>query len=173
MQTPQRRVAVYLVLLAIATALATLLAAQLGDASPVSALLVMTSRALAALLASLLTRRSLKEIGWRVTPLKWLGAGWILPILYAVPAYVVLWLTGLGGVPNPTFLERARFTLNLPDAPAQWLIPAAFFYITIINLLPSLVLSLGEEIGWRGKWGAKTGTKVTAYKLPKLSDNTT
>lgn len=149
MKTPQRRIAVYLVLLAIATALATLIAARLGD-SPVAGLILMTSPALAALLASLLTRRSLKEIGWRVTPVKWLGLGWILPILYAISAYALVWLTGLGGVPNPTFFERARFTLNMPDAPAHLLIPAAFFYITLVNLIPSMLLSLGEEIGWRG-----------------------
>ena len=35
----------------------------------------------------------------------------MLPIFYAVPAYAAIWATGLGGVPNPTFLERARLTL--------------------------------------------------------------
>ncbi len=145
----QWRVAIYLVLLLLVTIIANLLAARLAD-SPVAALILMTSPALAALLASLVTRRSLKDIGWRVTPVKWLGLGWILPILYAVPAYALVWLTGLGGIPNPTFLERARFTLNMPDASNNLLIVAAFFYITIISLLPSILLSLGEEIGWRG-----------------------
>lgn len=76
--------------------------------------------------------------------------GWLLPILYALPAYALVWLTGLGGVPNPTFLERARLTLNMPDASNELLILAAFFYITLINLIPSMLLSMGEEIGWRG-----------------------
>ncbi|MEP0807202.1 MAG: CPBP family intramembrane metalloprotease [Chloroflexota bacterium] len=150
MQTPQTRLTIYLVLLVIFTLAASLLTAGINPSSPAAALLTMTSPALAALLASLLTRRSLKEIGWRVTPVKWLGLGWILPILYAVPAYALLWLTGLGGVPNPTFLERARLTLNLPNAPDGLLIIAAFFYITLVNLIPAMILSLGEEIGWRG-----------------------
>lgn len=148
-QSPQWRVAIYLVLLVLTTLVANLLATRLSD-SPVAALILMTSPALAAILASLLTRCHLKEIGWRVTPVKWLGLGWLLPILYAIPAYALLWLTGLGGVPNPTFLERARLTLNMPDMPNGLLIAAAFFYITIINLIPSMLLSLGEEIGWRG-----------------------
>ncbi|RJP48497.1 MAG: CPBP family intramembrane metalloprotease [Anaerolineaceae bacterium] len=147
--SPQSRIAIYLIFLLLATIAANVIAARLTD-SPVAGLILMTSPALAALLASLVTRHSLIDIGWRVTPIKWLGLGWILPILYAMPAYAVLWLTGLGGVPNPTFLERARFTLNMPDVPTHLLIPAAFFYITIINLLPSMLLSLGEEIGWRG-----------------------
>ena len=164
--SPQWRVAIYLVLLLLATIIANLLAARLAD-SPVAGLILMTSPALAALLASLVTRRSLKDIGWRVTPVRWLGLGWILPILYAVPAYVLVWLTGLGGIPNPTFLERARLTLNLPDAPTGLLIVAAFFYITIVNLIPSMLLSLGEEIGWRGflvpELGKWLGLRNTAW----------
>ncbi|MBE0669930.1 MAG: CPBP family intramembrane metalloprotease [Anaerolineales bacterium] len=148
-QSPQWRVTIYLVLLLLATIIANLLASRLAD-SPLAALILMTSPALAALLTSLITRRSMKDIGWRVTPLKWLGLGWILPIFYALPAYALIWLTGLGGVPNLTFLERARFTLNMPDAPNNLLIIAAFFYITLVNLIPSMLLSLGEEIGWRG-----------------------
>lgn len=147
--SPQWRIATYLLLLLLVTLAATFLARRLTD-SPLSSLLIMASPTIAALLASLLTRRSLKAIGWRVMSLKWLGIGWVLPILYALPAYALLWLTGLGGAPNPTFLERARFTLNMPDAPVALLIVAAFFYITIVNLIPAIVLSMGEEIGWRG-----------------------
>ena len=149
LQSPQWRVVIYLILLFFTTLAASFLGDWLTNA-PMAALLIMISPALAALLASLLTRRSLKAIGWRVTPFQWLGVGWVLPMLYAVPAYALLWLTGLGGVPNPTFLERARFTLNMPDAGNALLIGAAFFYITVVNLLPALVLSMGEEIGWRG-----------------------
>ena len=148
-QLPKQRVAYYITLLLIATIIANILASQLGE-SPVASLIVMVSPALAALIASVLTRRSLKEIGWRVTPVKWLALGWALPILYAVPAYALIWITGFGGIPNPTFLERARFTLNMADASDGPVIISAFFYITLINLIPSVILSLGEEIGWRG-----------------------
>lgn len=150
LRSPQWRVAMYLLLLFFITLGVHALIDRLLPGSAVGALLMMTSPALAALLASLLTRRSLRAIGWRVTPLKWLGVGWMLPMLYALPAYALLWLTGLGGVPNPTFLERARFTLDMPDAAAPLVIVAAFFYITFVNLPPAAALSMGEEIGWRG-----------------------
>jgi len=148
-RAPRWRVAIYLLLLFFTTLGAHYLGNWLTGPS-VGALLMMTSPALAALLTSLITHRSLKEIGWCVTSLKWLGVGWVLPILYALPAYALLWLTGLGGVPSPTFLERARFTLNMPDAADAPVIVAAFFYITLVNLLPAMVFSMGEEIGWRG-----------------------
>jgi uncharacterized protein len=65
-------------------------------------------------------------------------------------AYIPLWLIGLGSVPNPTFLERARLTMNMPSGSELTVIIAAFGYITVVNLLPGMIMSLGEEIGWRG-----------------------
>jgi membrane protease YdiL (CAAX protease family) len=110
----------------------------------------MWTPGLAAILTSLILRRSLKEMGWSLRPVKWLAFSWLMPILYGFLAYVPLWLTGLGSVPNPTFLERARLTLNLSTGPDFTVILAAFGYITLVNLLPSMIFSLGEEIGWRG-----------------------
>ena len=65
-------------------------------------------------------------------------------------AYIPMWLTGLGGVPNPTFLDRARLTLNMPTGSDSLVILSAFGFISIVNLLPAMLMSLGEEIGWRG-----------------------
>ena len=120
--------------------------------SGASAFIVMWTPALAALAASVLTRRSLGAIGWRPWPVKWLAAGWIIPILYAFPAYALVWLVGLGSVPSPTFLERARFTLGMPSEPHWLVIVSAFGYIALVNLLPNMILTLGEELGWRGFW---------------------
>ncbi len=149
-RTARLRVGIFLAALVPLTLAAWLAGAWLGE-SPLARLLMMWTPALAALVASLLTRRSLAAIGWKPWPLRWLALGWLLPVVYAVPAYALVWLSGLGGVPNPTFLERARLTLG---APAGWsdglVIAAAFGYITLVNLLPAMLLSLGEEIGWRG-----------------------
>lgn len=148
-QLAQRRVLAYLAFLIIFTALANILAAQLAN-SPLASLLIMWSPALATLVAGVLTKRSLKAIGWKPWPVKWLAVGWLLPLLYTLPAYALVWLTGLGGIPNPTFLERARLTLNMPDGSDGVVILAAFGFITLVNLIPGIVFSLGEEIGWRG-----------------------
>jgi len=147
--TPQRRVLAYIAALLVFTFIANVLAAKLAG-SPMASLLIMWSPALAALVASILTRRSLKDIGWKPWPVKWLAMGWLLPLLYALPAYALVWLTGLGGIPNPTFLERARLTLNMPEGSDGLVIIAAFGFITVVNLIPGMVFSLGEEIGWRG-----------------------
>ena len=167
MSTPRQRVITYIAFV-VAFALAADYAAPKAG-SNASAFVVMWTPALAALAAGVLTRRSLGAIGWRLWPAKWLLAGWIIPILYAFPAYALVWLVGLGSVPSPTFLERARFTLGMPSE-ANWLvIVSAFAYIALVNLPPNMILTLGEEIGWRGflvpeltTWSASGGRACTA-----------
>lgn len=148
-QIAKRRVAFFTGLLLIFTLAASLLAARI-QALPISSLFMMWTPALAAFVASLVTHRPFREIGWSLRPVKWLALAWFIPILYGFIAYVPLWLTGLGAVPNPTFLERARLTLNLTTGSDTSVIFAAFGFITVVNLLPSMFFSLGEEIGWRG-----------------------
>lgn len=148
-QNTRNRIVAYITILFFLTIAANVIALQFKE-SPVADVTIMLSPALAALIASLLTRRSLKDIGWRVRSVKWLALGWVLPMLYALPAYALVWFTGLGGIPNPTFLERARLTLNMPSGSDGMLIVSAFFYITLVNLIPAMIFSLGEEIGWRG-----------------------
>lgn len=111
---------------------------------------LMWSPALAAIIVSLLRRRSLKEIGWKIGRMKWLVGGWVIPVGVSFAAYGLIWIAGLGTVPNPTFLQRARFTLGMPSQSNDLVIVAAFVYISILGLLPGMVAALGEEIGWRG-----------------------
>jgi len=110
----------------------------------------MWGPAVAAIIASLLRKRSLKEIGWKVGRMKWLVAGWVIPVAVSFAAYGLIWMTGLGTVPNPTFLQRARFTLGMTSQSNGLVIVAAFVYISILGLLPGMMAAIGEEIGWRG-----------------------
>jgi uncharacterized protein len=135
--------------LGVFTVAANYAAARAGG-SLAASFFIMSSPALAAIVASILTRRSLKAIGWRPWPVKWLAAGWVFPILYALPAYALVWITGVGSVPKPTFLERARLILDMPTEPNWLVILAAFGFISIVNLPPAMLFSLGEEVGWRG-----------------------
>jgi uncharacterized protein len=150
LQTSARQRVIYYPILLLSLTLGAAFLASRMKGSPVASLVMMWTPALAAILASLATRRSFKEMGWSLRPVKWLAAGWIIPILYGFAAYVPVWLTGLGDVPNPTFLERARLTLNMTEGSDLFVIVAAFAFITVVNLLPSMIFALGEEIGWRG-----------------------
>jgi membrane protease YdiL (CAAX protease family) len=110
----------------------------------------MWGPALAAIIASLLRRRPLKDIGWKLGGMKWLLAGWVIPVAVSFAAYGLIWIAGVGTVPNPTFLQRARITLGMPSQSTGLVIVAAFVYISIVGLLPGMIVAIGEEIGWRG-----------------------
>ncbi len=107
--------------------------------------------AIAAVVASLITGRSLRDIGWRLGKPKWLGLGYVFPLLYAAPAYLLVWITGLGGFPNPEVLRQVRVSLHLS---ARWsstsVILVTFLTIATLNVLLNSLLATGEEIGWRG-----------------------
>ena len=146
--TAQKRIYIFLIVLALLTGVAHVIIASASNKNMAS-VLIMWTPGLAALLVSFITKRSLKQIGWKLS-LKWMLAGWLFPVVYATAAYSAVWIVGFGDVPNPTFLERARFTLGMDSGSDSLVIGAAFFYITIVNLLPAAVMALGEEMGWRG-----------------------
>lgn len=143
-----QNIVVFLITLVILTGIAYLLPTKSPN-SNMHSLLIMWTPGIAALITSLITKRSLKLMGWSFSP-KWITLGWSIPILYAAISYGLVWVAGLGGVPNPTFLERARLTLGMPHNSNWLVITAAFFFITVVNLIPAMILSLGEELGWRG-----------------------
>lgn len=146
--TVQKRIYIYIILLILFAGVVHAITAFTKNKN-VASMLIMWTPGIAALLVSMFTKRSLKLIGWKFS-LKWISIGWILPVVYATVAYSAIWIFGLGDVPNPTFLERARLTLGMDSESDTLIIVSAFFYITIINLLPSAIMAMGEEIGWRG-----------------------
>ena len=78
------------------------------------------------------------------------GSWMVVPVAVSFAAYGLIWMTGLGTVPNPTFLQRARFALGMTSQSNGLVIVAAFVYISILGLLPGMMAAIGEEIGWRG-----------------------
>ena len=147
-RAPKNRVVVFLVVVAILSAIATIVDSR-GFFGRAGSLVYMWCPGLAAIITSLVTRRSLKAIGWTTKP-KWLGIGWLLPIAFGFVAYGLVWITGLGGVPKESFIVNGGMTIGMPGKLAWEIIVAAFGYISVLMLPPSMITALGEEIGWRG-----------------------
>lgn len=145
----KRRSVAFILLVGVISVLADQLISR-GLFGNAGSLAYMWCPALAAIIASAITRRSLKEVGWW-PGFKWSGIAWLIPIGCGFFTYGSVWLTGLGTVPKSTFLERGRMTLHMSAAQPNWLvILTAFAFITVPLLLPSMISALGEEIGWRG-----------------------
>jgi CAAX protease family protein len=156
MRKAQQRSLIFLaVVMVFSTVMETLMIRRGSDRRMFGAPLVfwlMWCPAFAAVVAAIVTRKRWREFGWRLPKISYLLAGWLVPIGYATLAYGTVWITGLGGVPKPTFLERAAFTLGMQGKPHWLIIMAAFVYIATSVTLFSCISAAGEEIGWRGFW---------------------
>jgi len=106
--------------------------------------------AVAALLTCWIRRQSPARLGVNWTANRWYLPSYLLPLLYIVPAYLVIWLAGLG-----SFGDRATFlTLTQHLGLARWPAPLATLGLIVIlasvGWLSHVFAALGEEIGWRG-----------------------
>lgn len=110
---------------------------------------IMLVPGLSALMATIFTDRKFKSFGWKF-PIKYVLLAWFIPILYAAVAYALIWILGIGDVPNPLFIERAKLTIGLESDSVPAIIGVSFLYISLFMLIPAAIFALGEELGWRG-----------------------
>ncbi|MCB0089357.1 MAG: CPBP family intramembrane metalloprotease [Caldilineaceae bacterium] len=109
-------------------------------------LLLMWCPGIAALITTLIFQRNLRGLGWGLGRPRYLVIGYLLPILYAGIVYGAIWLSGLGGV------DFSR----LGAQPVSTLV-----FVLTVNVLISILLALGEEIGWRGLLAPQLYTQHT------------
>jgi len=111
---------------------------------------LMLSPGVSAIITKLIFDRSLKGLGWKPGPAKWLGLGYLLPILYGAVVYGIVWLVGLGGFTTEAIAGQMA-ELGMADAPA-WQMVAVYMLLmgTIVYVRGGLLYSFGEELGWRG-----------------------
>jgi len=112
---------------------------------------LMMCPALSAILTKLIFDRSLKGLGWKPGPAKWLGLAYLLPILYGAVVYGFVWLLGLGGFTTDVITGVASTELGMAGA-SRWQMVGVYMLLmgTIIFLKNSLPGAFGEELGWRG-----------------------
>lgn len=106
-------------------------AGSLGAHGGAYVLALMWSPGVSALATRLIFQRNLRGQGWRLGELRWVGLAYILPLLYATPAYGFVWLTKLGGV------DLGNFKTGIVT-------------FVVLGSLQSLLSATGEELGWRG-----------------------
>lgn len=136
---PQRTIAIFLVLTFALSAITWVPQLQAGELSPIWILGTMWSPGIAAIITKLVTQRSLRGMGWKPRTGKLLAFAYVLPLLYALPVYLLAWLGGIG-----TF-DEGKWIVQPGLSPA-----AGLALIATAGLFGSLVSATGEEIGWRG-----------------------
>ena len=111
---------------------------------------IMWCPALAAWVVCRLTGRSISSLGWQWGATRDMAACYFIPLLYALFAYGIIWLTGWGGFYNEEFVTQTARELGWEQLPAWLFIVAYFVAQAVVGLFGSMATALGEEIGWRG-----------------------
>ncbi|MEZ5488724.1 MAG: CPBP family intramembrane glutamic endopeptidase [Gammaproteobacteria bacterium] len=144
-QNPISNIAIFFVLLVALTTIGYWLIFRLERASP-----YMLSAGLAAMCTCLLVGRPIASLGWRWGSWKVHWQNYLVPLLIALSAYLIVWIAGFGGFYDRSFVEELKTDYNLD----QWNNVAIFVFHFLISATFSFVVSLpsiiGEEVGWRG-----------------------
>ena len=105
-------------------------------------------------LAAVITKRafgeSLRDLGWSWGPAQYKVWAYVIPLLYAVPVYLLVWLTGLGGFYDHDFAEKAVQACGLAGLPMPLALAGFILICATAGFIPKFSRALGEEIGWRG-----------------------
>jgi membrane protease YdiL (CAAX protease family) len=128
-----REIIVFLVLTVILSTLAYIPIIQAGTINGGQSKatgLLMLAPGLAAIITYLVFERSLRPIGWKPGKIQYLILGLVIPIIYCLIGYGIVWLTGKGQY-NGQF-------------------PPSFATFLVIMLFNGTLSALLEEIAWRG-----------------------
>jgi membrane protease YdiL (CAAX protease family) len=103
----------------------------------------------AALLTCRLRGIPVSALGWSWKP-RYQVLSYVIPIAYALAAYLGVWLTGLGGFPDHDFLDRVAKAAGWSGLPAALVLVGYVLLTATIGMASNAAAALGEEIGWRG-----------------------
>jgi membrane protease YdiL (CAAX protease family) len=139
---PRTKIIVFLALTFFLSTITWMPIIRAGDIMAGDGLYVLATMwcpAMAAILTRLITQRNVRDMGWVPRTPRLLALAYILPVLYALPVYLVAWGSGLGD------LNSSQWSVTPEVSPAVGLL-----LIATIGALTGLISATGEEIGWRG-----------------------
>jgi len=110
----------------------------------------MWSPGLAALLTKRLFGEPISELPWKWGGARYAWLAYLIPIAYALPVYLVAWLTPLGGFLEPDFLTRTATQFGWSGLSPVVILVLFVLITSTIGLVAKTARALGEEIGWRG-----------------------
>jgi uncharacterized protein len=110
----------------------------------------MWSPGLAALLTKRFFSEAISELPWKWGGARYAWLAYLIPLGYALPVYLIAWLSPLGGFLEPDFLTRTASQFGWPDLPPTATLILFVVLSATVGLVGKTSRALGEEIGWRG-----------------------
>jgi uncharacterized protein len=115
-----------------------------------SALGLMWCPGIAALATQLIFQRNVRGLGWRFGKIKYLLAGYSLPLVYGLVVYTVVWVLGLGRLSVSEFAQAIAAQFGQTVSNPLVFTVVAILVMAFFGFIVSCLSALGEEIGWRG-----------------------
>lgn len=109
---------------------------------------LMWCPAIAAFLTIAWYRLDIQSLGLSRFGGKYALFGYLLPLAYALIAYIAIWSFGFGTFPDPAAIDRLARQLGWQPGPL--FVPLYFILIATTGMIGGAARALGEEIGWRG-----------------------
>lgn len=114
---------------------------------------LMWCPALAAVITLKLKGRSISSLHWAWGNWKYIRLSYFIPALYVLITYALIWLFGLGGLPNKEIILEWAKELGLVGigslSPTSAII-VGIILLGTVGVVRAMATTLGEEIGWRG-----------------------
>ncbi|HEY4281591.1 MAG TPA: type II CAAX endopeptidase family protein [Chthoniobacterales bacterium] len=109
----------------------------------------MWSPGLAAFTTKKIFGENIRDLPWQWGGTRYAWLGYLIPIAYALPVYLFVWLTGLGAF-NWDALSKISLAFGWQNLPPGLALLLFVLLTATVGMVAKTSRALGEEIGWRG-----------------------
>ena len=109
--------------------------------------------AVAAIITLKLKGRSISSLNWNWGDWKYIRLSYFVPALYVLITYILIWLTGLGGLPTAEMVldwAKELGLVGIGTLSPTFAVIVAVILLGTVGVIRAMATTLGEEIGWRG-----------------------
>lgn len=111
---------------------------------------IMWCPALATYFTCKIMKFEISGLAWHWGKSKYMVWCYLIPLIYSLIAYLIIWFTGWGGFYNKEFITGTAQALGWSKLSDGFFIVAFFVATAVTGIVGSMATALGEEIGWRG-----------------------
>ncbi|PHQ56374.1 MAG: CPBP family intramembrane metalloprotease [Lutibacter sp.] len=114
---------------------------------------LMWCPAIASIITLKLKGRSISSLNWDWRNWKYIRLSYLVPALYVLITYTLIWLFELGGLPNKEIVLDWAKELGLVGIGTLnpiFAVIVAVILLGTVGVIRAMATTLGEEIGWRG-----------------------
>ncbi len=110
----------------------------------------MWSPSLAAMLTKRIFGEPIADLPWKWGGARYAWLAYLIPLAYALPVYLFVWVTPLGGFADRDFVTRTAAGFGWSRFPSSVSLILFVVLTATLGLVGKTSRALGEEIGWRG-----------------------